>query len=133
MPSHVLPALVMGSQGPSVLSLQQYLNLLGAEIDEDGIFGPETRQAVLTFQAQAGVPQDGMVGPRTWRAIEVNLGISVDVDGSPEGGSGGPNPDQFPDADGPGGGWFTPTKLAVGGLLLAGLTAALSKKKSRRS
>lgn len=130
MPSRVLPTLSLGSHSSAVMNLQHYLNLLGADIDEDGLFGPETRQAVLTFQTQAGVtPQDGIVGPRTWEAIEVNLGISVGVDGSP--GGSGPNPDHFPDAD-TGGGWFTPKKLAIGGVLLAGAAALLSKKSRSR-
>jgi peptidoglycan hydrolase-like protein with peptidoglycan-binding domain len=119
MPAHVLPTLSLGSQGRAVQYLQRYLNLLGADLSEDGVFGPSTRQAVITFQAQAGVRQDGIVGPVTWTAIESNLGISVDVDGSPEGG-GYPNPEQLPDADTPAS-WFTPTKLAIGGLLLIGV------------
>lgn len=35
----------------------------------DGIFGPRVHRAVLAFQRQNGLEADGLVGPRTWRAI----------------------------------------------------------------
>jgi peptidoglycan hydrolase-like protein with peptidoglycan-binding domain len=119
MPSRVLPTLQLGSRGDDVRKLQGYLNMLGQSITQDSVFGPATRQAVINFQAQAGVtPLDGIVGPRTWTAIEVNLGISVDV-----GGGGSP---QIPEADdAPSDSGITPGKILGGGLLLAGLAALL--------
>lgn len=36
----------------------------------DGRFGPRTERAVLTFQGSAGLVRDGIVGPRTWGALE---------------------------------------------------------------
>lgn len=131
MPSYILPTLQLGSRGENVRKLQTYLNQLGQRIAMDGVFGPETRQAVINFQAQAGVqPIDGIVGPRTWTAIEVNLGISVDVD--PNGGGstppGGGIP-EIPDVD-EGESWFTPGKI-LGGLLVGMGLAAVFGKKSR--
>ncbi|MER6469702.1 peptidoglycan-binding protein [Streptomyces collinus] len=35
----------------------------------DGMFGPLTLRAVKTFQARAGLVADGMVGPRSWKAL----------------------------------------------------------------
>lgn len=116
MPTHVLPTLLFGSRGDNVRKLQGYLRQLGQQLAIDGVFGPETRQAVLNFQAQAGVaPLDGIVGPLTWEAIEINLGMNVDV------GEDGPAP-QAPGGEDP---VLTPTKLIAGGLIGAGLLAIL--------
>jgi len=35
----------------------------------DGLYGPRTRHAVITFQASHGLQVDGVVGPRTWAAL----------------------------------------------------------------
>lgn len=124
MPAYVLPTLQLGSRGENVRKLQEYLKLLGQTLAVDGVFGPETRQAVINFQAQAGVtPLDGIVGPRTWEAIEDNLQVSVDI--PPE----GTPPDDIPEVGGPS--WFTPTKLVAGGLILAGLAGVLMRKGKR--
>ncbi len=40
----------------------------GARID--GIFGPLTREDVIEFQADTGLDADGVVGPRTWNALD---------------------------------------------------------------
>jgi peptidoglycan hydrolase-like protein with peptidoglycan-binding domain len=134
MPSYVLPTLQLGSRGESVRKLQTYLNQLGQRIAMDGVFGPETRQAVINFQAQAGVrPIDGIVGQRTWTAIEVNLGVNVDVEvGGGSGGSPSPLP-EIPDVDEPS--WLTPGNIVMGAALAAAIVYTLwdGDTKSKRS
>jgi len=36
----------------------------------DGIFGPLTREDVMDFQSDTGLEVDGVVGPRTWHALD---------------------------------------------------------------
>ncbi|MBP3413443.1 MAG: peptidoglycan-binding protein [Oscillospiraceae bacterium] len=64
-----------GARGQSVRQLQFMLRVLSEYIpnippvQEDGIFGPATRNAVIAFQRFAGLIADGIVGPNTWRAL----------------------------------------------------------------
>lgn len=68
-------ALTEGMRGPNIRLLQFYLSTIGTYnpevpvIDIDGIFGPNTRNAVIAFQQFAGLTQDGIVGPNTWNAL----------------------------------------------------------------
>lgn len=67
------PVLRRGSQGRHVHTLQGRLDELGFELVNDGDFGPATEAAVKAFQKAAGEPlsgQDGVVGPRTWAALD---------------------------------------------------------------
>lgn len=65
-----------GSRGPSVKILQYYLcflsyfNLKLPYVAVDGIFGDETRDAVLAFQSLYGLDVDGIVGIDTWDMIQ---------------------------------------------------------------
>lgn len=40
----------------------------------DGIFGPNTQNAVRAFQQARGLTVDGIIGPRTWTALMAYLG-----------------------------------------------------------
>ncbi len=65
-----------GSRDPYVKILQYYLyflsyfNLKLPYISVDGIFGDETRDAVLAFQSLYGLDVDGIVGRDTWDMIQ---------------------------------------------------------------
>ncbi|ADY57486.1 Peptidoglycan-binding domain 1 protein [Syntrophobotulus glycolicus DSM 8271] len=67
------PTLREGSRGASVRELQTLLSNHGFNPGPiDGIFGPRTRAAVVSFQTSKGLSPDGIVGPRTWAALGVN-------------------------------------------------------------
>ncbi len=60
-----------GSVGPQVSLAQLGLRRSGYLADApDGIFGSVTRSAVQAFQKSMELPGDGVVGPRTWNALE---------------------------------------------------------------
>ncbi len=65
-----------GSRGENVKIMQRGLNkAMGAELTEDGIFGPNTKTAVLAFQkSKKELANDGVYGPATHAALskEVN-------------------------------------------------------------
>ncbi len=67
--------LQQGARGQSVRQLQFMLRVLAEYTDQippteqDGIFGPRTREAVVAFQRFAGLEPDGIVGPNTWREL----------------------------------------------------------------
>lgn len=68
----VRPTLRRGAQGTLVVELQDLLNLLGYSVGKaDGIFGIKTQNAVVQFQTDSGLNPDGIVGPKTWKALDV--------------------------------------------------------------
>lgn len=77
-PQYVAPPIVDGwpqlkqqTQGEAVRSLQYLLQAQGVTLKADGLFGPETQQAVVSFQQAQGLSADGIVGPATWQALLV--------------------------------------------------------------
>lgn len=59
------------SKSEEVKQLQERLYTIGYEPGTaDGIFGEKTRQAVISFQTDAGLQEDGIVGKDTWTALE---------------------------------------------------------------
>lgn len=64
------PTLKLGSKGEHVLCWQRFLNLSGYPCGlEDGIFGKNTRLAVIDYQRDHGLAPDGVIGPKTWNSI----------------------------------------------------------------
>lgn len=62
-----------GMSGPDVKKLQEILayNLgLLSPADITGHFGPKTERAVKEFQSDYGLKVDGIVGPKTWAALD---------------------------------------------------------------
>ena len=66
--------LQIGSQGENVRQLQAQLNAQGSNIKVDGIFGEETRAAVIWFQESQDLKQDGIVGPKTTNRLFAAMG-----------------------------------------------------------
>ena len=62
-------ALSEGDSGPRVRRLQRALAQLGYDVTPDGVFGPGTTAAVRSFQEDAGLDADGVVGSGTVTAI----------------------------------------------------------------
>lgn len=70
MPNPGQPTIQQGDHGDAVRRLQRALRRtpdLGVVVD--GIFGAQTRAAVIAFQQGAGLTPDGIVGPLTWAAL----------------------------------------------------------------
>lgn len=63
-PPPTRPELRQGANGPSVVTLQDALN-----VTADGIFGPRTRAAVIAFQKSRDLLPDGVVSRMTWAAL----------------------------------------------------------------
>ncbi|WP_461248054.1 peptidoglycan-binding domain-containing protein [Treponema sp. R6D11] len=63
------PELKQGSSGASVKILQAALNVNGAKLTVDGVFGAKTKEAVISFQKSKKLVQDGVVGAKTWAAL----------------------------------------------------------------
>jgi peptidoglycan hydrolase-like protein with peptidoglycan-binding domain len=69
----LLPQIQQGSTGQSVVALQHSLRFVyGFNIAVDGIFGPQTKAAVVAFQQRFRIGVDGIVGPVTWNTLVVN-------------------------------------------------------------
>lgn len=62
----IRPTLYRGLTGTEVGELQLLLRKRGYLLAVDNEFGAATELAVKTMQAGAGIPPDGLVGPRTW-------------------------------------------------------------------
>jgi N-acetyl-anhydromuramyl-L-alanine amidase AmpD len=60
----------LGSSGSDVALLQRKLNELGSKLIVDGDFGAKTHDAVIAFQHTHRLVTDGIVGPKTWAAID---------------------------------------------------------------
>lgn len=79
-----------GSTGSEVTQIQQRLQELGYDPGTaDGIYGTRTKNAVISFQRDYGLSDDGIAGPITLEALGLSGG----------GGSGGGNYGGFSESD----------------------------------
>lgn len=77
LPSILWPGVVyrLGSEGPGVYIIQQYLSYIASVLEgittaePDGIYGPQTEQAVRDFQEYFGIDPTGVVDQYTWNRI----------------------------------------------------------------
>ena len=72
IPSVYPSALSEGTEGAAVRVLQYFLSYVAQYVGSvtpvavDGVFGPKTRESVISFQRTYGLPADGIVGEITW-------------------------------------------------------------------
>lgn len=64
-----------GSKGRYVIELQEYINKVAnifpaiPKVVIDGIFGPKTKNALITFQRMFNLEADGIAGQITWATL----------------------------------------------------------------
>lgn len=74
MNATMIPMVKVGDSGDAVRVLQRLLVFQSISVPRlmltvDGVFGRDTYNAVLTFQKQRGLTQDGIVGQMTWQEL----------------------------------------------------------------
>ena len=81
-----------GSKGGEVKEVQRRLKLWGYYNGSvDGVFGPNTKAAVISFQKKNGLTADGVVGMATYKALGMNSSYNVLANQSNASGSSGTN------------------------------------------
>jgi peptidoglycan hydrolase-like protein with peptidoglycan-binding domain len=60
----------LGDSGAAVRAVQEQLNTLGYQLEEDGIFGRNTKAAVRHLQSVGGIATDGIVGHNTHALLD---------------------------------------------------------------
>ena len=68
--SEINPVLKFGDKGFDVRRLQSKLFSIGYSANVDGNFGNATKNIVVQFQKDAGLVADGIVGAKTWKALD---------------------------------------------------------------
>jgi peptidoglycan hydrolase-like protein with peptidoglycan-binding domain len=77
------PTLRRGMSGEFVRQVQERLGVFPS----NGQFGPRTEAAVRAFQREQGLVPDGIIGPRSWQALDAD-----DADDGSVGGAAAPGP-----------------------------------------
>ncbi len=62
-----------GDVGPRVEELQRTLNILGYEVDDDGVFDADTENALKNFQEDREIVVDGIYGDQTRKTMSAGL------------------------------------------------------------
>jgi peptidoglycan hydrolase-like protein with peptidoglycan-binding domain len=62
-----------GSTGEDVKTVQYLVTAQGHSTGVDGTFGSQTKAAVQAFQSADGLGADGIVGPKTWPRLVVQV------------------------------------------------------------
>ncbi|RKD22368.1 gamma-D-glutamyl-{L}-meso-diaminopimelate peptidase I Metallo peptidase. MEROPS family M14C [Caminicella sporogenes DSM 14501] len=63
--------LKLGSKGTDVMEIQSLLKKIGYNPGAiDGLFGWQTRQAVINFQKNNNLTPDGIIGPQTYKVLK---------------------------------------------------------------
>ena len=60
---------MIGDKGSEVSMLQRRLTQAGFKVDDDGVYGQSTANAVRMFQRKRHLDQDGVVGSLTYREL----------------------------------------------------------------
>ncbi|MBO5223886.1 MAG: peptidoglycan-binding protein [Clostridia bacterium] len=68
-----MPTIRRGNSSSAVKCLQYLLIVFGYNVDADGVFGPQTQNAVMQFQRDVGISADGIVGAVTWSYLMQNI------------------------------------------------------------
>lgn len=85
IPSISLPILRIGDRGPAVMRLQKHLQLLGLRLVIDGLFGRQTRRALIKFQRRTQLRPDGLFGPLSRQALHQIISQSAEAIPVPSG------------------------------------------------
>lgn len=72
-PFDPMPMIAMGDKGDAVSYCQRRLVAHGHNVYVDGDFGPITRARVQIHQSAWRLIPDGIVGPKTWPTLIINL------------------------------------------------------------
>ena len=76
----IRPTLRRGDKGSYVTLAQTALYNKGYDLGSygvDGDFGKATEEAVKRFQRDAGLTSDGVIGPKTWEALDKQEAVSI--------------------------------------------------------
>jgi len=74
-PCGAFSCLKQGASGPEVEYLQRQLQEAGFDVGAvDGFFSARTKTALMAFQRSKGLEVNGVAGPRTWSALDVQRG-----------------------------------------------------------